>query len=451
MADTTYTLPEVVIKGETYTFQFISPISGLTTPTQNLLVSMGNRKEKIETDIPEYGAILPEQIDLEFKDKFGFFEALLADDFDVKIIRSPDIIEIYGHIVTDEPIEMEETYVSTTKARKNVKLSCISFIDKLKDVSVESVLARIAALQAFYYDVQDPGQQQYNILVNDLFGAFLEIGFGTTHELAKPIIPNNDFKYYRQGSGTVSPWDELGICMNFTALFNIGAWEYYLGNMYENAMDLLVACAASFGFIPRIYYDSTNAAWRMQLITRRKQAYTAVAAPTRFVPGKKYTKAYGPKNYKFYEDSNSQHILHEAWTTPDETVYEGIASNIDFDIETRILFNAGIDLTHLEAGSPGYADRIFTIAYYDYHDLAWVVATLKGNGFLLSPEAHLRYYKAQRDYQKEYFERTFKGFTENYISTVLVMHNGIENKDYYINSFERNYGTKEEFYELIEV
>jgi hypothetical protein len=449
MADTTYTLPDVIIKGETYTIELISAIPDLTVPTQNLLISMGDRKEDMETDIPEFGSIVPEQIDLEFKDKDGFFAALLAEDFDVRIIRSPDIKEFYGHILTDEPIEQEETFVSSTTARTNVTLQCISFIDKLKSYTIEDVLTQIATHYVGYYD--EHGVHNDQVLVNDLFASFLEVAFGTSNALAIPQIPNNDFKYWNETNGTLVAWDDLGICPNKTVLFNPAA-ENYAGKFYDNALDFLAACAASFGFIPRIYYDWPNDCTRMQLITKRRQVYTAVAAPTRFVPGKKYTKAYGVKSYKFFEKAfdSPDTYLHEAWTRPGETEYEGVApTDYNFDTEMRILFNAGIDLTDLSGAT---SDTVDKIGYYDYHTLAWVATSLiPGHTSMVSLEAHLRYYKAQRDYKKEFFERTFKGFTENYISTVLVMHNGVENKNYYINSFTRSYEKKEETYDLIEV
>lgn len=438
----TYTLPDIVIKGNTYSIVFYDAVSGLTVPARNPLISIGRRSERIDGN-SKIGAVMPENISLEFIDVGGFFHSLLAQECKVKILRN-SVDEFYGRIQRKEA-EWGERYVSGTTAKRFVKFEAINVINTLRDYTAGDIVQSIIT-----GDADHPVEIGGYLKLKHLFSVFMVDCFGTSLALAEPIIPNNDFQYFTGDDGSAE--------RIFAHLYVNTGFEYfddtndrYLGNQFSTALDMLSAFAKSFGFIPRITYDAGNSAYRLTLHTRRKQTYSAPAITLPLMQSKKKKISSNPTAFIFRrplnEDETSWHY------NKGNTGYQGYNSeppaDVDFEIDTTLLWVVSSSTLNerIYYSPDGTSPALIThMTYYSYNGLTWI--SFRSNK---SPNVHLNYYVSQWGSEKEEYERTYKGFSAFTIFDILEMHNGSTTKDYMIDGFERDYAEKTETYILIEV
>lgn len=472
MAD--YTLPDIIIKGETYTIELLNAVAGLSLPERTLITGLNPKQEKIDGN-NVMGAIMPENLRIDFKDPDGFFYDLLADEVDIKISRAGYGVEFYGRVDRKASKDWNEYYVTDATAKRDASLICTSKINALRDKSADFILQKI-----ILDDANHPVVKVYNVAltftdayvkVTDLFKAVMLDGLGVSTTYAGPVVDVEDFQYFTSDLFTEHYINDLYVRVGTTTSSSAFTPEdyfddnsdNYLGKKYSSALDLLSAFARTFGFIPRIIWDDANDTFRLHLRPRRHRTAGISSDPLtkRMQSRKTRISSIYPETFIFRPplDTNNS-----AWYDPEPRPWNysgGInlgpsstPEGVSFDYDAELLWGAVNDVSPTVSANIllHYPSTPFTVfveiqylRHYDHIAEEWSTA------YSRSTYAHLYYYHPQWTGEKEEYTRTFKGFTSNSVLSIVEIHNGVENKEFFINGFERNYEEKSETYHLIEV
>ena len=438
----TYELPDVTIKGEVYSIGFISPIAGLTVPTENMLVSMGNRNEKLEGDPDNPTNQTIQNMDFEFIDKGNFFSSLLASPLSpctVQVIRNETLLEFSGEIDI-EAKEFPETYVNATTARRHVTFNAASSLMRLDTIDIGTMVDAIKA-SAYLEGTPSPANCVY-LSADRMFAEFMLQLNTTDPDLTLPIINNHDFKYYKTQGGDEVPWEDVHIN---TA---DAAFDDFIGS-FKTAKELLIALARNFGFAPIVFMDGENNCYRLKLLTQRSHA-AASGTFQNLKPGSTKISIKKPNAVLFthQEDVAGMYIKNRTWKTfsgaePDDAPES-------YDRETELYFAVSPLTANLYYMSSGSGVPIEAMTYYDYFNKQWS-DTPNGYQETYAVITFRDYFFKIWNMPQSGYKRSMKGFTENELGIVIEMHDGTSLKNYIAFSFERDYMNKEENYELAEV
>lgn len=456
MAD--YTLPSFEIRGETYSIQLLNAGSGLTVPTKSFCNSIGKRVERMQ-DNTAFGLVMPENIRFDFVDVGGFFAQLFENECDIWLKRN-NADEFYGWVNRDT-IEWGEYYVKDEDVRRNVSFTAVNQIMKIAEKPVDEL---ITSLLASSY-IEDDGTVAFVKVVGILEHLMVEV-FGP---FTTPNIVNEDFQY-RDPANNVYTFEDLYVRVGSIVASTLNPeWYFdendneYLGVKFSNCLDLISEIAMNFGFTPRITreYDGVSAyGYVLSLHTLRNRSLASVAAPPYLATSRKKTISSEPKsvlvNHDFFNSINERHTWYNWFYTKGSEVFSGNSappSKVEFDITISLLW------FYTEPPSAEAYNRGWRL-YVD-NGSSWVYVT-SGRSFQYATNDWTAYFathapimslywEKQWSVETEEYERTYKGFSSNTILKTLEMHNGVEDRDYFINSFERDYMNKNETYTLIEV
>ena len=465
---TTYTLPDIIIKRETYSVQFLGAADGLTMPTRKCCIDIGKFKEQMD-GYTHFGRITPQNVQLSFIDFNYFFSGIIAGGADIKISRNGNL-EFYGFVDKESP-EWDQYFVSGSDVRQKVKFTCLHMIHKLKNYTADNVIQKIILRDenhphttGSYYTLLDYGDF---VTVADLFRPFMMDYFGTTFGDAIPEIINNDFKYdYKEGLSysekdfLTGVFVKLGSGSGTNEGYFDSSSEIYLGKKFSTALDLLVAMAKTFGFVPKIYFDTTSSEWRLQLKTRRQQTYSAGSDIPNLLTSKKVKAASLARNiwiHNPFSGDNGGYVYYKG-TVQHLSAGNVPPSDVQFDYEFTPLWV----VTTAGGVSDGY--KLFYLENYTVESITFKIPLEINNVRAYrynyydwdynndnSISAHLTSFGSQFNGSKEEFTRAYKSIVNHSIFDIISFSNGVATKDYLVNSREFSPKDKTETYNFVEV
>lgn len=299
----TYTLPTVVTPAGTFTIKLTSEYDSLTVPTAQTILSLGELTEAID-DIPAIAEV--EKLTIEIADDYttypeGFWWMMLEEypysyKTEIQILvneGSGDILYFRGILSEDVQTEWTDYYYtsSTQTFRRKCRITWDSYLTKLKNVTIATLVSDIGAYATKYESDPDPvfGSPLHGwfILLRDIFAVMVKSAFGGTYSASNAVVVNDvcDFRF-KESTNYREDWDYLYLWYGYADYS--GAPDYYVGgffnssytpsgkstgflywgNHYRNCYDLLKALCVEFGLVPR--YEEESGVSKIKLYARAR-------------------------------------------------------------------------------------------------------------------------------------------------------------------------------------
>lgn len=286
MALTEYDLPEFTDVQGTWKIRLYSATAGLTIPTENTILAIGERREKVE---PIAGIAEMETLEIQLQDDFtvytpeGFWFRVLQGETYIRFALNEggtDKFFFFGQPLNQSQ-DWKEVSLGTPRIRIcNLTLTTVA--QKLFDTTVANWAQGILnnGVSSGY---TNPTAIASGITLAGIFSSLLEAStLNATYDVTDTTLvfdaSNPDFKY--KIGATEYDISELFFATKYD---NTGApqtVEYYdntsgqyLVNTFQTSRDLVKSLLTNFGLAMRLTYDLANSRHTIQLI-QRTRAYS---------------------------------------------------------------------------------------------------------------------------------------------------------------------------------
>ena len=481
MAYTAYTLPSLETVDGTFAFTLYSGIAGLTQPTTQTIVEVGENDEMVDVapSVSELATLrLTLRDDYSTYTAEGFWRKVLADTTEepqIKITLTESgtaTYFFYGQVQRSET-QMKEHYVdsATPVFIRTFEITLASLAFKMREVLISDVLSEIVGgAYLVATGLTSVGEPTKVCRVIDVFNAFIKVAFGQTFDAtaAEWVYDgtNEDFLYYN-GTSWLS-FDDLyiavyeddgGVGEQLVSYFASANAEY-IPTLYTETADepkgfeFFVDCIRNFGFALRHLYgdsDGTIGATpkhRLHLL-QRGRTYSGVVtfgSPERLVSSSvRLSRDLIGKGVRALTKSAPANF---AWRSKLFTTisFAEPPSNVSFDVDLAGIWF--VDTISVAASLYDVAGTPLTsIKYFDYYNSLLVEAT----GTFRHLQALCQYYFMRYLTEKQVYERSYgklvatSGASTSHRFITPLRRNAIEGgagtSNFYANKVTKNPGT----------
>ncbi len=475
-----YALPNVVLPAGTLHTSLICSISGLTVPSGNQLVDIGDVTERIE-ESP--GIIRLAEVTVDLIEDYstysqGFwYNVLSSGNFQLVFLldEGSGLTFLFWGTTVGQTEQVNENYLLldgtgapvTGQINRSFQLTMASVLDLLTTVTFDTFIQQMKS-----YVVTAIDGQGY-ISFSDIFGAMMVSTFVTNVDHALSLyfrgydVQFDDTVLSRTNipaSGLFMKWQNLSAVYNGKVSGSVylsgtpGA--DYWGSRFDTPLALLGTLARSFGWLPRYFYDVTNSRHSLEFLTRGSwPPYTLTMPPIKRPSQIQLTTDFQATNFQISTLDNS---------VPSFQLPLGVTS---FDFQQQLEFELGNTATGLtvpddsnifenSSGSSFTSGHIYTMMYdYITKALIYPPGPLHGSSFLTPALLHMYYNKFSRPLRSVI--RTYKGVapTENgvtshtviYPTKVTNINDGVSTRAFYANEVRKNPKKNELYVQWIEV
>ncbi|HEY4611419.1 MAG TPA: hypothetical protein VII11_00370 [Bacteroidota bacterium] len=307
MSFTERQLPDVTTVQGTFRFYLyydsvLDSPSQLVVPAVNRIQTLGEVEERID---PKPGMV-----------EIGAMQMTLVEDFSeypegfwkrVFFANEPARMKIlldegsgfkyffYG-VVDNDATTFDEHFVSGTQYVRTCSVRWNNFLSILKGVSIADVVTEILLHPTTYKTTSNPGTPGFSngegnfIAMTSVLACVLKVAFPESNGAFSPddVSVNHDDLQWSIDASDPNLWkgyEELYLCINIVSgSFPSGtneyldtASEYFWGDRYGTAFDLLIDLCQNNVFFPRIYYDIQDGRQKLELLARGRSSSPAIS------------------------------------------------------------------------------------------------------------------------------------------------------------------------------
>lgn len=411
-----YDLPDAITPAGTFHVRLWSTLSGLTIPTKNLFLSIG---DAVEVDDESAGVQSIQSLRVVLGDDYstyaeGFWHKVLAVTQTVKIRfflveNGADTFYFYGTKQTGK-VNWNDHAINEPTYRRAASVDLISAAAILFNPDILTV----AALTTEWWDYRtltgnaQPTDYYSGLALKDIFACMLSAsGLNATFASSDAVFiwdgTNADFQFLQGGiwyrfdqlyipiekydTGDPSPQKTYYISQGA----RVGS-PYYLANIYSDCKSLVADILRNFGLTMQMSYsiDAGQPEGGRHIIElrQRKRAYATGIVWSAVTPPNRIKQASEADASNFLIDAVRASFLNDntqfVWASKrylgDGTVWNSVASpfaNVNFDIDYKCPFAVRAQVTKLDtwvlrAGATlGGAGIVTGVKYYNYYSNAY--------------------------------------------------------------------------------
>lgn len=346
-----YPLPDITGTAVgTFKVRLTSSLVGLTTPTANTILELGEWEESadIKIGVSQIGTLRLRIRDDTSTYTEGFWYKVFGSTSELRFYLTEngvDTFYFYG-LPQEETVEWEEYFIGSTYVRE-VTLSLLSVAYTILDTTTATWMTHVVdnSVDTGAVLLNDPS---WKISVKGLFSAMLSAsGLNSTYSESDTTFVYNtvDFRYTQGGNNYTL--DDVWIAVKiFAGGGSHSATEYFLassGNRlsakFATLRDLLKHLLANFGVIMVMDYNTTTQRHLIKLVQRGRAYSTALTFGSREIKGnisKSYDLLGDATQATFILDSTSFVWFSKKYLDGKST--STVPNYVKFDIDYQTIF-----------------------------------------------------------------------------------------------------------------